>query len=426
MKILVHSGDARQNALSHMRTQNREFPLLKPDSEMSGARRLIRPVLAAVAFVLALLPSPAHGQGRTNTYTITHADYNRTYALYVPSTYSPLHSAPLALHIAPSTSLRIAITGLNVVAEREDFLVAYPDPLGEWLGSDKTDPYDDTGFLLAVIDHVSSNYAVNASQVYADGYSAGGVMSEYLSVKYPYRLAAVASVAGVRPYAQGTTNYAPLGTPATPCRPFPVLHMHGTADPVIPYAGGYSAGWRWPPVEQVVADYFRNNGCSLTPSITNFADIDPTDGCTVQMLTYGNSHTYQDTEGVTRVADVLFYRVVGGGHSWPGNYRGWPSSLLPANHDVDASEQIWAFFSRHRVAAAPPGRFDDFLYSAAAGFRCTFRDAAVGQRYRIQTSTSLLPGSWTDFTNVIYTGPVVLTDNSATATTAKFYRAISP
>jgi polyhydroxybutyrate depolymerase len=317
---------------------------------------------------------------------------------------------------------------MNKVAERENFLVAYPDPLGDWMGPlpDKSDPYDDVGFLVAVIDHISSNFLVNVSQVYADGYSAGGAMSQYLGVKHPYTFGAVASVAGVRPYAQGTTNYAPLSIPATPCRPFPVLHVHGTADAAIPYAGGNSQGWKWPPVEQVVMDYVRSNGCSLTPSVTNLPNLAPLDGCTAQLLAYGMGRTYQDLEGRPREAEVLFYRVVGGGHSWPGDYQNWDAWALPANHDFDASEQIWDFFSRHRVAAPPPGRFDGFLYSASAGFSGTFRDAAVGRRYRIQTSSSLLPGSWTDVTNFVYTGSLVFRDDSNAAASGRFYRAVSP
>lgn len=122
----------------------------------------------------------------------------------------------------------------------------------------------------------------------------------------------------------------------------------------------------------------------------------------------------------------MFYRVLGGGHSWPGDYQSWGARALPVNRDIDASEEIWTFFSRHRTAAAPPGRFEGSLYSAADGFRGIFCDAAVGQRYRIQMSTSMLPGSCTDFTNITHTAPVVITDMAGSATGKRFYRAVCP
>jgi polyhydroxybutyrate depolymerase len=391
---------------------------------------VIRASVRVVAVALGLVALHAPGQGTTNKYTFTHAGYTRTYSVYLPSTCSPTNPSPLVLQLTPNAAIRPALYSMNRVADREAFLVAYPDPFGDnWMGPARTDPYDDVGFLLEVIHRISTDYSVKAAQIYAGGYSAGGIMGEYLGRMAPYQLAAVASVAGVRPYVQGTTNYMPLGSPATPCRPFPFLHIHGTADTIVPYGGGYSQGWNWPPVERVVGDYVSSNGCALTPSTTNLPSLDLTDGCTIQLLSYTNGHMYLDTDGNAREAQVLFYRVVGGGHSWPGDYQGWGALFpwaFPVNRDIDASEEIWTFFSRHRVAAAPPGRFDGLLYSTGEGFQCTFRDAAVGQRYRIQMSASMLPGSWTDLTNVTYTGPIVIKDGGLSGPGMKFYRAVCP
>jgi hypothetical protein len=72
------------------------------------------------------------------------------------------------------------------------------------------------------------------------------------------------------------------------------------------------------------------------------------------------------------------------------------------------------------------GRFGSPAYSPATGFTCTFSDATAGQPYRIQTFSSPAIGSWTDFTNFTYTGPIVITDTANVARTNKFYRAVSP
>jgi alpha-galactosidase len=85
----------------------------------------------------------------------------------------------------------------------------------------------------------------------------------------------------------------------------------------------------------------------------------------------------------------------------------------------------------YRLLAAPTvtgpsaGRLGSLVYSPATGFGCTFSDATIGQPYRILTSPSLAAGSWTDFTNFTYTGPMVISDPSA-ANGPKFYRAVSP
>ena len=77
-------------------------------------------------------------------------------------------------------------------------------------------------------------------------------------------------------------------------------------------------------------------------------------------------------------------------------------------------------------AGVSGGWFSSLVYSPATGFRCTFSGATIGQPYRIQTSPSLAAGSWIDLTHFTYTGPIVISDPSASAVPKKFYRAVSP
>ena len=78
------------------------------------------------------------------------------------------------------------------------------------------------------------------------------------------------------------------------------------------------------------------------------------------------------------------------------------------------------------IIPTSPGRFTNFTYSPVNGFSFVFRDATVGKPYRIQTSTSLAPSSWSDWISFNYSGPLALTDMSAVEATNRFYRAISP
>jgi hypothetical protein len=92
-----------------------------------------------------------------------------------------------------------------------------------------------------------------------------------------------------------------------------------------------------------------------------------------------------------------------------------------------AGDKASQYFAKATIgASAAPGRFAALSYFPGTGFSCTFLDATVGQAYRIQTSPSLAPGSWTDFTNFNYTAPLVITDASALSDTNKFFRAVTP
>jgi hypothetical protein len=82
----------------------------------------------------------------------------------------------------------------------------------------------------------------------------------------------------------------------------------------------------------------------------------------------------------------------------------------------------------HLTITVPPsaGRFSNLAYSPATGFSFIFRDATVGQQYRIQRSPSMAPGSWTEWQSFTYTEPTGLMDVGATGAERRFYRAVSP
>ena len=90
-----------------------------------------------------------------------------------------------------------------------------------------------------------------------------------------------------------------------------------------------------------------------------------------------------------------------------------------------AGNKVSGFAAKANIGAAR-GRFSNLVYSPATGFSSTFLDATVGQPYRIQTSPSLSVEPWTDLTNFIYAGPIVITDASAVSATNTFYRAVTP
>lgn len=263
--------------------------------------------------------------------TMFHDGVQRTFILYVPASYSGSDSVPLifSFHGFGGNAVdQMADYDFRPIADTAGFLVAYPQGLAAgpgvttWnIGSD-TSGTDDIGFTSAMIDSISDMFLVNRDRVYATGMSMGGFFSIHLAGRLSEKIAAIASVSGTM--TQGT-----LGASA-PVHPTPFLQIHGTSDPLVPYGGNplYLS------VEEVLDYWIGYNQCDTTPLVTQLADLDATDGSTVEHFVYGD-------QGVT----VEHLKIIGGGHAWPGGTDGRAGT----NFDIHASEEIWKFFSRYDI-----------------------------------------------------------------------------
>ena len=75
----------------------------------------------------------------------------------------------------------------------------------------------------------------------------------------------------------------------------------------------------------------------MTPLI--LLDLDTTDSCTVEMISYTNCKDK---------IDVIYYKIINGGHTWPGaGPAGYPAGNT--NQDFNASVEIWNFFKDIRL-----------------------------------------------------------------------------
>jgi polyhydroxybutyrate depolymerase len=82
----------------------------------------------------------------------------------------------------------------------------------------------------------------------------------------------------------------------------------------------------------------QTNACVGPIETPSVADLDPKDDCTVTRWVYTGGR-----EGSV----VEFWRVDGGGHTWPGGDQYLPKKMIgPVCRDFDASEEIWKFFRR--------------------------------------------------------------------------------
>jgi polyhydroxybutyrate depolymerase len=154
--------------------------------------------------------------------------------------------------------------------------------------------------------------------------SNGGYMSFLLACQLSEKIAAVASVTGsMTPETYNACNAQ---------HPTPILQIHGTSDSTVPYNGD-----TWTrSIEDVISYWANYNNCETNPTTTALADIDPSDGSTVEHIVYIDGDNGLTTEHM---------KVIGGGHTWPGSAFNFPGT----NYDINASMEIWQFFSRFDI-----------------------------------------------------------------------------
>lgn len=278
---------------------------------------------------------------RRQTRSLRVGGRKRTYHVHVPPAYDPHKPTPVvvALHGATMNGpLMASFSGLDAKADEAGFLAVYPNGTGRWwsyswnagdcCGPAVREGVDDVAFIDALLDDLAAAYNVDPRRVHAAGMSNGAMMAYRLASELSGRIAAVAAVAGT----MATDGCGPR-------RPVPVLHVHGTEDDHVPFAGGVGrksvTGHPHRSVEHSIRAWVRANGCREEPAVEVLPDR-TRDGTRVTVKTYGG-------EGG---AEVVLVAVDGGGHTWPGRHPG-TKVLGRATMNVSANDLIWGFFRRH-------------------------------------------------------------------------------
>lgn len=286
-----------------------------------------------LSVLTTVLPIVCFAQETING-SIMHDDIERDYILYQPAGYTGDDVLPLVLnfHGYGSTAAEQMNYGdFRSIADSAGFFIVHPQGtllggithwnVGGWtVGS----TVDDVGFTEALIDSLSEIYNIDPERIYSTGMSNGGFMSFLLASQLSSRIAAIASVSGsMTPETYNESN---------PLHPIPILQMHGSADGLVYYNG---TSWS-EPIEDVLQYWVDYNNCNITPIISTLPDLDPNDGSTVELQVYN--------DGDNGVA-VEHYKVIGGGHTWPGNAY----ASAGTNNDIDASVEIWNFLSKYDI-----------------------------------------------------------------------------
>jgi len=263
-----------------------------------------------------------------NEFEVIFDQIPRQYIVYIPENYN--HSIPTPILFAfhgfgGSNNFIMNSAEFNEIADQENFIVVYPQGslilnlLAHWNvgGFTQISNTDDVAFVDYLISSLSEMYNINLDRVYATGMSNGGFMSFLLACQLSNKIAAIASVTGSM--TTQTLNE------CDPQREVPILQIHGTNDPVVPYNGIQE--WNTP-IDNVLDYWVLNNHCSPNPDVNDLVDINNDNGITVQEIIYDNG---------LNGSMVKHFKVNGGTHVWF------------QNEDIDSSALIWEFFSNYDI-----------------------------------------------------------------------------
>ena len=307
-----------------------------------------------LALVLSVI-----GLNAQQTKTLTWGGVDRQYLEYVPDSYTGETSTPVLffLHgLGDNMDNCFSSTNFKQIADEKGWILVYPQALdytfslpynmgsydfgtawaaGVTIEASITiygmpltfnvtlnDGVDDSGFLNATLDAVSSEYEINADSVFFAGFSLGGFMSHRMAIEHGERINGIATISGL------------VGTDMESLPPADnvnVLLAFGTNDQMISYNeanitynefGPYNVGLS---AENSV-EWWRNfNNCDQEPVLEQYPDTQ-NDGLSFEMYSYLNG----DND-----SRVSFIKVDNGTHTW---YTG-------DNYDINYEDEIYRFFT---------------------------------------------------------------------------------
>lgn len=312
-------------------------------------------LFAATAGAPANQPVPAPGNHDESIVMGSgSAKLTRTFIVHVPPGFDGKARVPVVimLHGAGGSGANaITETGWDVKADREGFVAVFPDgtpphPLlparfllnprlwndGSGRGASGLEQVDDLGFISAMIEFLEAHYCADPARIYCTGFSNGASMAFSVGLNLSDRIAAIAPVSGHLWYRNQTLAY-----------PVPLLFIVGTEDPLNPIDGGnvklpWATTEYHPPIDDALKEWERMLGCG--------PQVETARGKGVREITY---------DQCAKGGEVVYYRVRGLGHIWPGGKNSLPEKWVGQPSDrLDATDVIWDFFKAH-PRTPPPG-----------------------------------------------------------------------
>ena len=274
-----------------------------------------------------------HNKTQAQYIEFEHDGIDRQYIYYEPLDLNEQMPLVIVMHGFGGDANDIRnYSEMNQFANQYGFAVCYPRGTNDSEGDrfwnvgyafHQNETVDDVGFLSELAGYLQLTHGLNPDYTFATGMSNGGEMCYMLACQAYDTFKAVAPVAGMilQDILDECDNSPPI----------PLFEIHGSQDSVTPISGdpNNNDGWGAYPSIPFTIDYFsEKNECTLMVTET-LPNTDTSDGSYVLSEKHLN--------GINN-NEVWFYKVVGGGHDWPGAW---------GNMDINAGEEAWLFFQNH-------------------------------------------------------------------------------
>jgi poly(hydroxyalkanoate) depolymerase family esterase len=282
--------------------------------------------------------------------TYTNSAGSRAYKLYIPSGYQG-QAVPLIVMLHGGTQTPddfAAGTRMNVIAEEETCLVAYPaqpchaNPARCWNWFRPDDQRRDRGepsLIAGITRQVMHDYSVDPRRVYVGGLSAGAAAAAVMGATYPDLYAAIAVHSGLacgaaddlisafaamrrgspNPSASDNTSAVPGDRPA-----LPTIVFHGDRDTIVHPRN---------------ADHLVSRSTRATSWQTK-----------VRRGQVPGGHAYTCTIHTDASGQAILEQwcIHGAGHAWSG---GSPTGSYTDPRGPDAAKEMLRFFRDHPAVA---------------------------------------------------------------------------
>ncbi|GAC1365949.1 MAG: PHB depolymerase family esterase [Ktedonobacteraceae bacterium] len=268
---------------------------------------------------------------------------SRSYTIVMPEVLQKAAPLLVVFHGSNQTGEKIRAFSGNVfdeLVQEHGFVVVYPDGYkGHWNDARVSSKFptrkagtDDVAFTKALIDELSARHDIDANKVYIAGYSNGGQMVIRLIHEWPYHFAGAVIISATQP---DPANFLATSKETS----LPILIIHGTADPIVPYNGGVASLWGFNPrglglSARATAQYYARR---------NHIDAHPTTGT----LKYEDKNLPEVTfeaYNETGKYPVKLVSIHGGGHAVPNPYKKATFMLGKTATNINSAELLWDFF----------------------------------------------------------------------------------
>jgi len=306
----------------------------------SSAPKAARPIVPATTTIRAAVAVETHASPACDrphragqfSQAFTFEGKSRTYQLYVPAAYTGAARVALVFNFhgfGSNAVQQMAYGDFKPEADQHDFLIVAPDGQVSAAGrhfnlTGEPGLQNDITMVGSLLSHIEATLCVDTSRVYSTGMSDGGAMTSLLACVDSDKFAAFAPVAVI------------IYCGSRKSRPVALEAFDGTADPIVPFYGGavHCCGGAVLGSKPVaMANWAAHDHCSAKFTDTRL----------------GTQVVRRTWSGCVSFSATVFYIIEGGGHTWPGSIP--IAGLGLTTTQINASQQIWKFFSAHTLAS---------------------------------------------------------------------------